>query len=532
MLNFILNRERNKLIFLSILMFVSSLFELVVVFGSGAIISSIIDPNNKTSILTFLEEKLSYHIVYLGYIFIVLTSSVMSIVVLRNIAKLTSYTGVNLSNYILLSYLKNNTQNLNVKTGYILKQIMDECQRFTGQILMTGLQGMSKALTALLLFAGLIIAYPAIAATIIILLTLAYSTIFLVLRGRLEENGRMQSDAQANRLITINSFLSNRLYTFLYTTRLTIDRRLREISDTYASVQSNNLVLTQFPKHVIEALLFLILPIGLVVGGAAKGFVADLAVFGFAAIKILPCVQQVYYSVATIRGNIASFNNLNSQSLHVVLQPVNPREDITSLQLLAVEDERISTKEPISLDITANSKIYIVGPSGSGKTTLLRIILGVTKPDSGNVKINGKEVTIEEHLGYVINNFALVEQFPYFIDGNLCEVLNIDFDKHEIALEMLSYFDLKTKVYKCPAGELSINTQSLSGGERQRLAIVRAFLSEKKYIILDEPLSALDSATTSLVLDMLNSQLRKSIIIVSHIDLSSTIPFDEILELR
>ena len=531
MLNFIFYHERNKLIFLGVLMFASSLLELFVVFGSGAIISSIMEPNNKALAIIYFEKNLGYHLMYLGYIFTILISSIMSIFVIKNIAKFSSFTGINLSNYILLSYLKNNTQNLEVKSGYIIKQIMDECQRFTGQVIMTGLQGISKALTAFLLFIGLTIAYPAISTTILILLILVYSIIFFVLRGRLEENGRLQSDAQANRLIAISSYLSNRLYTFLYTSRVAIDKKLKSVSDTYARVQSNNLILTQFPKHVIEALLFLILPIGLVIGGGAGGFVADLAVFGFAAIKILPCAQQVYYSVATIRGNLASFTHLNSQTLHFILEPSIKADELVSIHLEAIEDKRISTKEPISLQIVSNSRTYIIGPSGSGKTTLLKIILGVTKPDRGIVKINGNTVSIEEHLGYVINHFALVEQYPYFTDGNLFDALNIEIDKQEEALELLSYFKLKTKVYKSAFGELSINTQSLSGGERQRLAIVRAFLSEKKFVILDEPLSALDTTAMTLVVDKLNSQLQKTLIIVSHIDLSSSILFDKIIEL-
>ena len=125
------------------------------------------DPNNKTLIIIFLEEHLDYHAIYLGYIITILIASIMSVIVIKNIAQFTSFAGINLSNYILLSYLKNNTQNLNTKTGYILKQILEECQRFTGQILMTGLQGVSKALTAFLLFVGLTVAYPVISTTII-----------------------------------------------------------------------------------------------------------------------------------------------------------------------------------------------------------------------------------------------------------------------------------------------------------------------------------------------------------------------------
>lgn len=531
MINYIFNRQRKTIFFLILLMFISSLFELTVVLGSGAIISSILDPSNTNNLFQNLSNYTTANRAYLGYVILVVVSSFISIYVTKRITSFASLSGISLSNFILISYLKNNIENLEINTGFILKQILDECQRFTGQILMTGLMGTSKLFTALLLFTGLAFAYPSAAFSIILLLASIYTVIFLVLKGRLEQNGAQQSDAQAIRLDAISSLLSNRIYTFLFVSHSDIFGRLDDVSKNYASVQSHNLVLTQFPKYVLEAVLFLILPVGLFLVGNSEEFIGQLAVFGFAAIKILPSVQQIYYSVATIKGNMASFEHLNSNQLHNIVSPVKPTHQLERIELLSISDERISSDEPLSFEIKTHDKVYITGRSGSGKSTLLKMILGVTTPNSGKVKFNGRYISFGEQLGFVQENFAFVEQSPSFSDGSLCDILNTERAKLPKALKLLEELELSSLAQRHDDGDFTLDTTKLSGGERQRLATVRALISNKKYIVLDEPLSALDAQSTSSTIELLNSQLDQTLIIVSHVDLRAQMQFDTVIDL-
>jgi iron(III) transport system ATP-binding protein len=145
----------------------------------------------------------------------------------------------------------------------------------------------------------------------------------------------------------------------------------------------------------------------------------------------------------------------------------------------------------ISIDIQKSEFVCLLGPSGCGKTTLLRIIAGLEKPTSGRIIINGKDMTNmppgKRNFGIVFQSYAL---FP-----NLTALENIEYGlktrkiaKKEVrdrALEALALVDLLHIQHKYPA--------QLSGGQQQRVALARAVALEPDFLLLDEPLSALDA---------------------------------------
>jgi len=145
----------------------------------------------------------------------------------------------------------------------------------------------------------------------------------------------------------------------------------------------------------------------------------------------------------------------------------------------------------VSIDIKKNEFVCLLGPSGCGKTTLLRIIAGLEEPTAGSILINGKDVT---HMPPAKRNFGIVFQ-SYALFPNLTAIQNIEYglktkkiSKKEIkekALEALALVDLLHVKDKYPA--------QLSGGQQQRVALARAIALSPDFLLLDEPLSALDA---------------------------------------
>ncbi|NOV01113.1 putative 2-aminoethylphosphonate ABC transporter ATP-binding protein [Paenibacillus planticolens] len=145
----------------------------------------------------------------------------------------------------------------------------------------------------------------------------------------------------------------------------------------------------------------------------------------------------------------------------------------------------------INIDIKKNEFICLLGPSGCGKTTLLRIIAGLEKPTRGRIKVGGRDITAlppsKRNFGMVFQSYAL---FPNLTAGqNVAYGLqNRKLSQKEViekVREALSLVDLLHLKDRYPA--------QLSGGQQQRIALARAFVLSPDFLLLDEPLSALDA---------------------------------------
>lgn len=145
----------------------------------------------------------------------------------------------------------------------------------------------------------------------------------------------------------------------------------------------------------------------------------------------------------------------------------------------------------INIDIEKGELVCFLGPSGCGKTTLLRIIAGLEKNDSGEIDLNGKNISKLEpskrNIGIVFQNYAL---FPNLTIGeNIAYgLVNKKINKKEInekVDEMLKLIGLSSHKDKYPS--------EISGGQQQRVALARAIVLKPDILLLDEPLSALDA---------------------------------------
>jgi putative ABC transport system ATP-binding protein len=167
----------------------------------------------------------------------------------------------------------------------------------------------------------------------------------------------------------------------------------------------------------------------------------------------------------------------------------------------------------VSLDFQEAEFAAIVGPSGSGKTTLLNLIGGLDNPTSGEILINGTDLSrlkSSELIDFRMRNIGFV-----FQSYNLIPVLtakeNIEFimnlqkwsrkDRDERTFELLKAVSLFERANSRPS--------KLSGGQQQRIAVARALASRPKFILADEPTANLDSKSASTLLDIMEKLNRE-----------------------
>ena len=190
----------------------------------------------------------------------------------------------------------------------------------------------------------------------------------------------------------------------------------------------------------------------------------------------------------------------------------------------------------LSMTFREDQTTVIIGPSGCGKSTLLRLILGLVKPTSGNIRLDDGELNEKNanfwrrQIGYVTQDGGL---FPHLTAHDnvalMARFLRCDPEWIEERILLLS--DLVRLATRC----LSQYPSELSGGQRQRVSLMRALLLDPKCLLLDEPLAALDPITKfelQIELKQIFGKLRKTILLVTH-DMQEAAYFgDEIILMR
>ena len=148
----------------------------------------------------------------------------------------------------------------------------------------------------------------------------------------------------------------------------------------------------------------------------------------------------------------------------------------------------VTILKDISISIENSEIVSILGSSGSGKTTLLNLILGIIKPDSGNVIFDGNDLT---NVPMELRGFNIVFQ-DYALFPNLNAYKNITYglrnypgrSTQQEVDSLIDLLDLRQHLDK--------KIDKLSGGQKQRVALARTMVMKPKILLLDEPLSALD----------------------------------------
>jgi phospholipid/cholesterol/gamma-HCH transport system ATP-binding protein len=189
----------------------------------------------------------------------------------------------------------------------------------------------------------------------------------------------------------------------------------------------------------------------------------------------------------------------------------------------AFREERDQVLKGISIDFEKGKLTYILGSSGAGKSVLLKHILGLLKPDSGEVWVRGKEISqlsghkLAAHrlcFGMLFQNSALFDDMSVFdnVAFPLREHTKLkESEIHERVTRALSRLGMPTGHDKLP--------NELSGGMRKRVGLARAIIREPQILLYDEPTTGLDPITRGTVdelIETLKRELKLTSLVISH----------------
>lgn len=267
----------------------------------------------------------------------------------------------------------------------------------------------------------------------------------------------------------------------------------------------------------------------------------DLSLFG-------PLCDLLHITLnELLSGEFISDENLKEKSNQILLEVVagwlgkdqwENKTDARFPTILKIKNIRkvyetestvTETVKDISFEITKGSFVGIMGASGSGKTTLLNMIATIDQPTSGQIEIEGNDITglsendlasfRREHLGFIFQEYNLLDTLTVY--ENIALALTIKQIPKETVkqsiLDLADNFGISQILHKFP--------YEISGGQRQRCACVRAIASNPGLILADEPTGALDSRSAAQLLEtfvLLCQKYTATILMVTHDALSAS----------
>lgn len=262
-----------------------------------------------------------------------------------------------------------------------------------------------------------------------------------------------------------------------------------------------------------------------------EGGVVDaraMTAYGISIIYLAGPVRDLADLLPNISGASISLLQLDRMNLRLEsveateLPSADPITPVSSLEAVALEHHYQATGlsypfsvGPVNLTLRAGEVLFIAGGNGTGKTTLAKVLTGLYPPSSGELRVNGEPLTLEQSLAYRQQIAAIFSDFELF--KQLSAVGDSDFERRTALLLKRLQMEGRVQIH---SGRL-LTTNALSTGERKRLALMSALLADKKLYLFDEWAADQDPVFREIFYREILMELReagKMTIVISHDD--------------
>jgi ATP-binding cassette, subfamily B, bacterial PglK len=439
----------------------------------------------------------------------------------------------------------------------LLRKVMADVMTYTSGILLPLLDSIARALTAALLLATLFLVQPIIAVATAVGLGGFYVVVFRLLKRKREEVNERLGTSLAGSYRDAQQMLGGIKPIKVHRAEEHFLSRFAAHSAVVAQMSARMPTVANIARYLIEPIAFGGLVLAVVIlavrGRDFSDILPNLGVMALAGYRLVPAVQLLYSQVTQITSMrysldqvfdefVAAERDEESSNLEISLGKSRPIEWQDAITLDEVSfiypgtDRRVLDR--FSVTIQKNTSIGFIGPTGSGKSTLIDLLLGLHRPTSGRVLIDGKALTFELAPSWQAT-IGYVPQEIFLIDDTIARNIALGVPDNEIdnarlqevcsMAQILDFIEIELRDgFQTTVGERGVR---LSGGERQRLGLARALYHRPSLLLLDEATSALDIATEAKLIKALRNLSGKlTIVIVAH-RLSTVAGCDNLVDL-
>lgn len=551
-------KYKRETIFLSLISIIGALVETL---GIGLIIpilnmlgnKNIVNENYYFNLFSSLTGNPTYEQLVLYTIFTYLVLYVLKAIYLCFLswfqARYTYGIRADVGNRLIKEYLNAPYEfYLQRNSSHLIRNITTECTNLVGQLINPAVILFTEIFLAIMVISLLFLVEPI--GSIIVLFTIVFSVlIFQILLAKYSTKlGNIRQDAEGNVIQkSQEGFGGIKDMKILGKVEFFTDEFSLQ-NDRASLVAGKQYVIGQLPKHWIELVgvfgLSLLMVILIKFSKAPEDVIPTIGLFALAAFRLLPSANRILTSINSFRyGETVSnlLNNelkINEHTPKALAKNLQFENEITLKKVFyKYPNSKSHTLSNISFKIKKGESIGIVGKSGAGKSTLVDLILGLLKPSSGGIYLDG--ININEGLSSWQRKIGYVQQDIFITDNALRNNIGFGLKDEEINPKLLKDAIIKSNLEEfintLPKGLdtlLGERGVRLSGGQKQRIGIARALYNNPSILVFDEATSALDNATELNIVESIKLlKGSQTIIIIAH-RLSTIKHCDKIIEIK
>ena len=540
---------RRRTLWVAVTIFLRALLNFVGVATLLPILLLILD-NNAISTNPHLAK--AYNMVgaesYSDFV-IVVCAAILGIILLKNVATLLLYRTERNYIYGLYKHLSEALYLTYHKRGYeFIKQnnsaVLTRNVNVVSLMFVVGvLKPLATIISETLLFMLIMGAIAWYTPTVALLATLLFLpivvTFYYIMRRRLNDIGKMENSAQRIKSRIVAESFRGYADIEIGCAFPQMFNKFERALDDIVALRKRNATLSMIPQVFTEVGLVvgLVTLVILSLGYNGEDIAITFGVFAVAAIRLIPSIRGIMSSWSTMRYNLYTIDTMSDTQESIATPPTREPERLhfdSTIELrnvsFAFDDASTPTINNLSLSIKRGERVGIQGTSGIGKTTLFNLILGLYRPTSGKIIVDGVELT-DTNIRKWQNSVGYVSQSVFITEGTIAENIafgiepnNIDYTRLDKALEHADLKDFTDSL------EHGINTRigeqgsRLSGGQRQRIGIARALYKKCDILLFDEATSSLDNTTEQNInsaIERLSTENRAlTIVVIAHRDSS------------
>ncbi len=381
---------------------------------------------------------------------------------------------------------------------------------------------------------------PVVSLSVLALLGVASGGFYLLVRGKLTRYGQRCHDHWALQIQIINQSLGVLKEAKLLGRESYLMELFQRETRGLASSETVYGVIGGLPRYFLEALtVSAVLPLSIAfvaLGRPIQSMLPMLALFGVAAMRLVPAVTALNSAVVDIRYKRPTFDLIcteletmesdRPQRSHSAGQTESTQRMQKQLSLDEVHyrypGASTDALHRLSLTVEVGQAVAIIGASGAGKSTLVNVMLGLLMPTAGVVRVDGCDIHArlpewQRQIGYVPQEVYLTDDS---IRRNIAFGLPDDSIDEVAVMRALQAAQIDGFVRSLPGGlGTSVGDRGirLSAGQRQRLGIARALYHNPSVLVMDEATSALDHKTERDVMDAVGKlRGQRTLIVITH----------------